>query len=97
MHVCQVGSVLSTAKGRAGVRSSTMLFIAGATRGLKALADDPLSSGRGKHVGVRWHFIRDLARIGPMIRSRTWIRSGSTLLFHQSRFHSRCSRDVDAL
>ena len=30
--------------------------------GAKALADNPLSSGRSKHIDVRWHFIRDLVR-----------------------------------
>ena len=28
--------------------------------GAKAMAENPLSSGRSKHVDVRWHFIREL-------------------------------------
>ena len=28
--------------------------------GAKAMAENPLSSGRSKHIGVRWHFIREL-------------------------------------
>ena len=28
--------------------------------GAKAMAENPLSSGRSKHVGVRWHFIHEL-------------------------------------
>ena len=34
--------------------------------GAKALADNPLSSGRGKHIDVRWYFIRDLVRNGEV-------------------------------
>ncbi|CAN0010261.1 unnamed protein product, partial [Sphacelaria rigidula] len=34
--------------------------------GAKALADNPLSSGRSKHIDVRWHFIRDLVRTGAV-------------------------------
>ena len=26
----------------------------------KAMAENPLSSGRSKHIDVRWHFLRDL-------------------------------------
>ena len=28
--------------------------------GAKAMAENPLSSGRSKHIYVRWHFIREL-------------------------------------
>ena len=28
--------------------------------GAKATAENPLSSGRSKHIDVRWHFIREL-------------------------------------
>ena len=28
--------------------------------GAKAMAENPLSSGRSKHIDVRWHFIREL-------------------------------------
>ena len=28
--------------------------------GTKAMAKNPLSSGRSKHIDVRWHFIREL-------------------------------------
>ena len=28
--------------------------------GVKAMAENPLSSGRSKHIDVRWHFIREL-------------------------------------
>ena len=28
--------------------------------GAKAMAENPLSSGRSKHINVRWHFIRKL-------------------------------------
>ncbi|CAN0053474.1 unnamed protein product, partial [Sphacelaria rigidula] len=34
--------------------------------GAKALADNPLSSGRSKHIDVTWHFIRDLVRTGAV-------------------------------
>ncbi|CAM9308868.1 unnamed protein product [Sphacelaria rigidula] len=34
--------------------------------GAKALADNPLSSGRSKHIDVRWHLIRDLVRTGAV-------------------------------
>ena len=34
--------------------------------GAKALAENPLSSGRSKHIDVRWHFIRDLVRSGAV-------------------------------
>ena len=30
--------------------------------GAKAMAESPFSSGRSKHIDVRWHFIRELAR-----------------------------------
>ena len=32
--------------------------------GAKALAENPLSSGRSKPIDVRWHFIWDLVRSG---------------------------------
>ena len=32
--------------------------------GLKATAENPLSSGRSKHIDVRWHFLRDLVESG---------------------------------
>ena len=28
--------------------------------GAKAMAENPLSSGRSKHIDVKWHFIREL-------------------------------------
>ena len=28
--------------------------------GAKAMAENPLSSGRSKHIDVRWHYIREL-------------------------------------
>ena len=28
--------------------------------GAKAMAENPLSSGRSKHIHVRWHFVREL-------------------------------------
>ena len=28
--------------------------------GAKAMAENPLSSGRSKHIDVSWHFIREL-------------------------------------
>ena len=34
--------------------------------GAKALAENPLSSGRSKHIDVRWHFTRDLVRSGAV-------------------------------
>ncbi|CAM9241671.1 unnamed protein product, partial [Sphacelaria rigidula] len=34
--------------------------------GAKALADNPLSSGRSKHIDVRWHYIGDLVRTGVL-------------------------------
>ena len=30
--------------------------------GVIAVAENPLSSGKGKHIDVRGHFIRDLAK-----------------------------------
>ena len=32
--------------------------------GAKAMAENPLSSGRSKHIEVRWHFLRDLVESG---------------------------------
>ena len=32
----------------------------------KALAENPLSSGRSKHIDVRWHFLWDLVRFGAV-------------------------------
>ena len=32
--------------------------------GAKAMAENPLSSGRSKHIDVRWHFLRDLVESG---------------------------------
>ena len=29
-------------------------------RGGKTMAENPLSSGRSKHIDVRWHFMREL-------------------------------------
>lgn len=34
--------------------------------GAKALADNPLSLGRSKHINVQWHFIRDLVSVGAV-------------------------------
>ena len=36
-------------------------------QGAKALIENPLSSGRSKHIDVRFHFIRDLFRIGKIM------------------------------
>ena len=32
--------------------------------GAKAMAENSLSSGRSKHIDVRWHFLRDLVESG---------------------------------
>ena len=29
-------------------------------KGAKTMAENPLSLGTSKHIGVRWHFIREL-------------------------------------
>ena len=34
--------------------------------GAKAMAENPLSSGRSKHIDVRWHFIRELVESGEV-------------------------------
>ena len=33
-------------------------------KGAKAMAENPLGSGRSKHINVRWHFLRDLVGSG---------------------------------
>lgn len=35
-------------------------------QGAKALVENPLSSGTSKHIDVRFHFIRDLFRMGKI-------------------------------
>ncbi|CAM9906038.1 unnamed protein product, partial [Sphacelaria rigidula] len=40
------------------------IVLHGNKEGAKALADNPLSSGRSKHVDLRWHLIRNLIRTG---------------------------------
>ena len=38
--------------------------ILGDSEGAKAMAENPLSYGRNKHIDVRWHFLRDLVESG---------------------------------
>ena len=53
-----------------------------------AVAENPISSGKIKHINVRWHFIRDFVKtkaIALVHRESVWQRVGiltKALLFH---------------
>ena len=73
---------------------TTTLFFFGDNEGAKALADNPLTSGRSKHIDVRWHFIRDLVRNGEVTVKHV---DSEWQAAEYSPNHSlyRCSRGID--
>ena len=58
-------SVLSFMQPKSKVNSNVYeIEILEDNEGAKAMAENPLSSGRSKHIDMRWHFLRDLVESG---------------------------------
>ena len=66
--VCQIGNVFHT--------THRVTLMEGSEEA-KEMVENPLSSGRSKHIEGRWHFIPELA--GKNLKSCMWHQSGSML------------------
>ena len=66
MYVREVVSIFLETKVGVGARGGARYRLYEDNKGAKAPAENPLSSGRSRHIDVRWHFIRDLVRSGAV-------------------------------